>query len=473
MIRLHLQALADLWRRHATVWRTAWAVRRELDTPRKSDYEVAFQPAHLELVEKPVHPAPRWTARVVVALSAVTLLVTLFAKLDIVATATGKLVPTAQVKLIQPAITGVVREIDVQDGERVTAGQLLVKLDSAQAAADEDNATSTRVDNSLAVARAKALLKAQHDHAPPVIGALEGAPTQRLEEIQRLAEGVWREYADKMSSAQAELAKREAELESAQHEIGRLAATGPLARSQADTYKALAKDKYVAQNDYLDKEQAALDKEHALAGERGRAHELVAAISQQQAEIETISSQFRREQLDALEKATEQLAQSRNDETKARTRQALMSLTAPVAGTVQQLSVHTLGGVVTTAQALMEIVPDDALEVDAMIENKDIGFVYAGQRAAVKVQAFPYARYGLLEGDVISVSNDATQDRKLGLVFPVRIRLKTNRMRIENKWIALTPGMSVTAEVKTGKQSVASYLLGPLVDGARESLHER
>ncbi|WP_321899901.1 HlyD family type I secretion periplasmic adaptor subunit [Paraburkholderia heleia] len=473
MIRLRLQAFGELLRRYATVWRAGWAIRHQLDTPDRTSYELAFQPAHLELAETPVHPAPRWTARVVAALAVISLVVTIFAKLDIVATAKGKLVPNERVKVIQPAITGVVREIAVQDGQRVAAGQLLMKLDTTQAAADEDKAKSSRLDAALAVARAQAILDAQRDSTVPHMAPVDGASPERQQESQRLAEGVWREYSDKVSSARDELAKREAELDSTQQDIARLAATAPLARAQADDFRALASDAYVAKNDYLDKEQAALDKEHQLAAQRSHAHELSAGIAEQRADIEAAISQFRREQLDALEKASEQLRQSRNDETKARTREALMSLNAPVSGTVQQLAVHTLGGVVTTAQSLMEIVPDDSLEVDVTVGNRDIGFVRVGQRAAVKVEAFPYTRYGLLEGTVTDVSNDAVQDKKLGLTFTATIRLKSNRMRIDNRWITLTPGMAVSADIRTGKQSVAQYLLGPLIEGAQESLHER
>ena len=127
----------------------------------------------------------------------------------------------------------------------------------------------------------------------------------------------------------------------------------------------------------------------------------------------------------------------------------------------------------TTAQSLMEIVPDDTLEAELAVENKDVGFLSVGQRAAVKIEAFPYTRYGMLEGEVSELSNDAVQDKKQGLVFTAHVRLKSNRMWIDKRWIALTPGMVVTAEIKTGKQTVAQYLLGPLIGGIQESLHER
>jgi hemolysin D len=473
-MQIHFQALGDLLRRYLSVGRAAWAIREELDLPKRTGYELAFQPAHLELIETPVHPAPRWTARIIMILALLVVLVSFIGRLDIVATAKGRLVPDERVKVIQPAITGVVREIAVSDGDRVAAGQLLMKLDTTQAAADEDKAKASRLDAAFAVARAQALLDALDVAAAlPQVKPVDGTQPERRQEVQRQVQGAWLEYRDKLASAKAELTKRAADLDSTRAEVAKLDAIAPLARAQADDYRALSADQYVAKDDYRQKEQTALEQEHELAAQRSHARELTAAVSEQNAEIASIQSQFRREQLDALEKGTEALTQSRNDETKAHTRETLMSLSAPVAGTVQQLAVHTNGGVVTTAQTVMEIVPNDALEVEATIENRDIGFVKVGQRAAVKVEAFPYTRYGLLEGEVVSVANDAAQDKKQGLVFTARIRLKANRIRVDARWIPLTPGMTVTADISTGRQSVAQYFLGPLIEGVQESMRER
>jgi hemolysin D len=470
---LRLQALGDLCARYASVFRSAWTIRHQFDSPERAAHELAFLPAQLELVETPVHPAPRWATRIIISLTVLILLIGIIGRLDIVVSAKGKFVPNARVKVIQPAMTGVVRDILVRDGQQVTAGQLLVKLDTTQAAADADKAGSSKFDAELGAARATALLAAQHDNRAPVVARVDGAPQERMEEAQRFAEGAFREYEDKVDSAKAELLKRKAELDSTRQEVAKLQATAPLARQQANDYQSLAGDKYVAQTDYLDKEQTALGQEHEMAAQQSHARELAAGIAEQRAEIESTSSKFRRDQLDELEKNTQQTTQSRDDETKAQTRQALLSLNAPVSGTVQQLATHTLGGVVTTAQPLMEIVPDDTLEVEAQLENKDIGFVDVGQAVAVKVEAFPYTRYGFINGIVVSVSNDAVQDKKLGLTFPVRIRLSTNRIHVENKWITLTPGMEVTADIKTGKRSVAGYFLGPLMESAQESMRER
>jgi hemolysin D len=348
-----------------------------------------------------------------------------------------------------------------------------MELDTTQADADADNARAARINSQLAIARSQALLDAQQKRRMPVVARVDGAAAEDQQQAQHYADGQYREYLDKLASGQAELVKRTAELDNSQKEIAKLEATAPLARQQADNYRVLVKDKYVAQNDYLDKEQTALGLEHELTALRSHAHQLIAAIVQQRAEIASTDSQFRRAQLDALDKASQQFTQDSNNATKTQTRQQLLSLRAPVGGTVQQLIVHTLGGVVTTAQQVMEIVPNDAVEVEINVENKDIGFVDVGQEAIVKVDAFPYTQYGYLSGEVISVSNDALQDKKLGWIFTVRIRLASDRMRIEDKWVQLIPGMAVTAEIKTGKRSVAHYFLDPLMQASQESMRER
>ncbi|MFM0074244.1 biotin/lipoyl-binding protein [Paraburkholderia sediminicola] len=157
---LKLRAIADLCRRYGATFRSVWAIRDQLDTPERTAQELQFLPANLELIETPSHPAPRWTMRVIVALGVLILLIVVFGKLDIVATAKGKLIPGERVKTVQPAITGVVRQILIRDGERVTQGQALLVLDTTQAAADAHKARSARIDAALSAERARALLAA-------------------------------------------------------------------------------------------------------------------------------------------------------------------------------------------------------------------------------------------------------------------------------------------------------------------------
>jgi hemolysin D len=207
--------------------------------------------------------------------------------------------------------------------------------------------------------------------------------------------------------------------------------------------------------------------------------------------VQTLA-EFRRNRFDELTKAEAKAAGLAQDVIKAEKRSEFQQLTAPVDGVVQQLAVHTVGGVVTPAQALLALVPIEShLEIEAMVSNQDIGFVHAGQEAEIKVQTFNFTRYGLLHGEVLSVSQDAigrdpaqTQDKQQAdkpaaapdtqsPVYAARISLDRTEMQIEDKLVSLSPGMAVTAEIKTGERTVLSYLLSPLRKYRQESLRER
>ena len=200
---------------------------------------------------------------------------------------------------------------------------------------------------------------------------------------------------------------------------------------------------------------------------------------------------------DPLVKAEAKSAGYAQDLIKTGERARLERLTAPIDGVVQQLAVHTVGGVVTPAQALLVLVPTDShLEIQALVPNRDIGFVHAGQRADIKVDTFPYTRYGLLNGEVESVSADAvTADQRSDKsdqhvdsvsaskdardtgtnepVYEARVSLDRTQMQIDENTVNLAPGMAVTVEIKTGSHRVISYLLSPLLRYGHESLRER
>jgi hemolysin D len=228
-----LSALAELFKRYGAVLNAAWRARHELDTEPRLAHELAFLPAHLELVETPVHPAPKWAIRALLAFAGLALLWSIFGKLDIVATAKGKLVPNARVKIVQPLDTGIVRRILVQDGQRVKAGQSLIELDVTQAQADVAKTRAARVDAQLTIARTTAVLAAEKDNTFPKMAPIPDAPVERYAEVQRFANGQFSEYRQKIDEMNAELAKRMAELDTARRQVDKLSQTAPLARERA------------------------------------------------------------------------------------------------------------------------------------------------------------------------------------------------------------------------------------------------
>lgn len=470
-----LGALREFVGRYMEVFKAAWSVRDTLDPPKRSADELAFLPAHLELIDAPVSPAPRWIMRAIVLFFAVALLWACIGQLEIVAVASGKTVAGSRTKVIQPLEAGVVKRILVQDGQAVKTGDLLIELDATATAADYVKAGEALIAARLAELRLSALADAYLHNRLPQLAGNPGLPESRYAAERDLATSQFRAYQARRGNLQAGLSQRQAELATVDALIPPLQDNARIATQRAEDYARLLKEgNYVGRHDYLLREQERIAAERDLAAQRRRRVELQAAIRGAAEELQVLDTDARQQTLDALRQAREQAGQYQPEVAKTEQRDKLMQLRAPVDGTVQQLAVHTVGGVVTPAQALMAVVPsEETLEVEATVLNKDIGFVRPGQRATVKVESFPYTRYGYLEGEVQSVSHDAAQDERLGLIFPARVRLQNTALNIDGVRVHLTPGMSLSVEIKTGKRRVIDYLLSPLQIHAKEAMRER
>lgn len=210
------------------------------------------------------------------------------------------------------------------------------------------------------------------------------------------------------------------------------------------------------------------------AGQQAAARHWVAGQYQEyRTGLDALEAEIRQRDAE-IQAAKGQIASLDQELTKARYEQSLTELRAPVAGTVQQLAVHTLGGVVTPAQPLLTLVPSDQqVEVEALLENKDVGFVNAGQPVSVKVETFNFTKYGTVAGEVVSVSQDAIKDEKRGQVYNAKVRLARSQLLIDGRSVALAPGMAVTVEIKTDQRRVIDYFLSPLEQHLQESLGER
>lgn len=469
-----LQAVREFAGRYGEVFKAAWSERATLDPqPRNAD-ELAFLPAHLELMETPVSPVPRLIIRVIIAAFGVALLWAVLGKLDIVAVAPGKTRVGSGTKIIQPLETSVVRRILVRNGQTVKAGDLLIELDATAARADLSQAREALVNARLAESRYAALEEALEADHPPRLAGLDDLPLEQVTAAERLAHSDFGAYAARQQSLQAAIVHRQAEASTVQSQIGLLEEGARIARERSANLASLLGNQYVSRHDYLTREQERVETERAVTAQRARLQETLSAIELAQDELRVLATQTRQQTLDGLRTAREQIAQFGAQVEKTEKRNELMQLRAPVEGTVQQLAIHTVGGVVTEAQALLAVVPsEETLEVEATVLNKDIGFVRAGQSATVKVESFPYTRYGYLEGVVESVSHDAAQDEHLGLVFLSRVRLAKASLIIDGVTVGLTPGMVVSVEIKTGKRRVIDYLLSPLRQYQSESMRER
>lgn len=473
-LRIRLQALGDLFRRYGAAFRHAWRHRSEMEPVARLPHEAQFLPAALSLQETPVSPAPRAAMWLLIGFMVLTLLWAVFGRMDVVATAQGKIVPNDRTKTIQSFDTASVKAIHVTDGQRVKAGDLLIELDATTTQADTDRLAGEQAVALLQVARGKALLMALASGREPRLARPAEVDDARYLEAQRLLAGQYAEYSARLSRIVADTARREAELRSTQELVKKLEQTLPIAQQRAQDFKNLVAQNFVSRHGYLEREQERIEQEADLANLRSRLREIEATLREVQGQRQALMAETRRATLDSTTEAQQRMDALGQEWKKADSRGRLMRLTSPVDGTVQQLVVHTEGGVVTEAQPLMVIVPsDNPLEVEAFFENKDIGFVKAGQEAEVKIETFQYTKYGTLDAEVSSVSHDAINDEKRGLIYSSRVRMPKTTLMVDGTEVSLSPGMAVTVEVKTGQRRVIEYFLAPLLQHTSESLRER
>jgi hemolysin D len=461
--------------------------------PRRT-YETAFLPAALEVVETPPSPIGRAVGVTIILLFCAALVWAALGKVDVVATATGKIVVNGRTKVIQPAETGIVHAIHVRDGATVRAGDVLVELDPTINVAELDHVKSDLMAARLDAARLRAALAtdgdAVGDFTPPA-----GASRQLVEMQRQLLASQTAEHAAKLAEIRSQLAQKSAERETIAAAIAKLHATIPLLQERVDVRKFLYDKEIGSKITYLTELQDLVGQQNDVLVQQSKLHEAEAAVAElTQARVKA-EAEYRRTLYDDLAKAEQRAAGFAQDVIKGEQKARQQILTAPVDGVVQQLAVHTVGGVVTPAQVLAVIVPLDAnLEISAMVLNRDIGFVVPGQSAAIKVDTFNFTRYGLLHGRVLgisrdSIANDRRDDKARGqssgaegassepkgqeLVYAARVSLDRTEMEIEGRSVELSPGMAVTVEIKTGSRRIISYLLSPLIRYNQEVLRER
>ena len=461
---------------------------------RRRDYEIAFLPAALEVMEAPPSPVGRAIGATIIAFFCLAAAWASVGKVDIVATAPGKIVPDDRVKIVQPFETGVVHAIHVRDGIAVKAGDVLIELDPTISAAETDHIKSDLVAAQLEVARLRAALSGRADPLDDFIAPADAS--QALIDTQRrfLATQTAEQNA-KLAEITRQLVEKEAEGETIAATIDKLQAVLPPLQERVSVSKNLYDKGLASKITYLTDLQDLISQQHDLPVLQSRQSEVKAAVSVLKETRERAQAEYRHSLFDDLAKAEQKAAGLAQDMIKAEHKAKMQTLTAPVDGVVQQLSVHTIGGVVTPAQPLAVVVPADAaLEIEAMVSNSDVGFVSAGQEAEIKVDTFNFTRYGLLHGRVLGISRDTvtngsrdyserdpsstgdnstTQKKGQEPAYLARISLDRSQMQIDGRSTDLSPGMSVTVEIKTGSRRIISYLLSPLIRYKQEILRER
>lgn len=466
--------MSAVLRHHWDVLTASWAresERRRTERVRREAHE--FLPAALEVLERPPSPIGLGILWILVAILAAAILWAVFGRLDVVASAPGKIIPADKVKLVQSADGGVVRSIRVRDGQRVRAGEVLIELDPTVSGAEQAQAASALQTARVQAAQARALLGYARTGRLSFVAPAD-TPAAVAATQQQLLRATTAEYAAKLAELEQRRAEAQALASQAGREVAKLTETLPLLEERVAKRRILAEKGYSSKLIQLELEQQQMVHRSEIGVQADSRRRYAATVASAAAQIAALKETFVREAATSLAKAQDEIALRTEELTKADQRSRLQALRSPVDGTVQQLSVAAPGAVVKPADPIMVVVPEGgALVAEVLIANKDVGHVRVGQAVEVKLEAFPFTDYGTVPGRLMQLSRDAIQDEKLGLVFQARVQLDEPVASTGARRLIVAPGLAATADIKTGTRRIVEYLLSPLARRAQEAGREQ
>lgn len=433
--------------------------------------EQQFLPAVLEITETPPSPLGRATMYTIIGVFCFALLLSLICKVDIIAVAPGKIISGGHNKLIQPLKSGVVDDILVRDGQTVKKGDPLVRIKFEDAEANRIRLEQELLFASMDAARLSALLETdpEKSFSPPA------AASEELKAKNRI---LLKNESDKIKTQLAvideQIVQSQAEKATARASIKKIERLLPNVRFRTDQYRDIYEKGSIAKSFFLEKEKELIQYEEDLNVQRKTLAEIEAKLHVLQTQKEQEKLNFKNDVLYRLQEASNKEKLLKDEYANAQWIDGLTTIKAPADGIIQEMEIHTVGGVVTPAQTLMKLVPSDSvLEVEAMVLNKDVGFVKEGQDVSIKIDSFPYTRYGTINGKLTHLSRDAVENEQLGLVYIARISMAKDFIRVEDKNVRLSAGMNTSAEIKTGRRRLIEIILTPFMEYASESLRER
>ena len=418
---------------------------------------------------------PRFVVRMVslaiCAMVAIAMAFAYFAKMDIVVTVQGKVIPSGKSKVVQPLEPGIVRALLVRDGQHVRAGEVLVELDPTTTGADRERLQREDWEAQAEVQRTNAQVNGATHIYPPADMPRDIAANQTAMLTARLSE-----QAAKLAGIDADLEKRRADADAIESNLAQLRTSLPVIRQKHQMREEWAKTGHLAQSSVMETQLELMNAEKEIAIQANRLKESRAgyqvAVQQRLQAIAEFKARSSAEHAEAVKRQNA----SKQELVKANQRWRQQMLRAPIDGVVQQLAVTTVGGVVTAAQPLLTIVPEQApLEIEAQVLNRDIGHLKVGQQVINKVETFDFTRYGYLSGELLWVGTDAVQDQKLGPVYPVRIRLDETRTpkAVNGRYGEIAAGMNITSDIRTDERRLIEYVLAPMLRYQQEAMRER
>ena len=436
-----------------------------------------FAPDLLAIQEQPPARLPRTVGYVTAGLFAALLAWAAFGQLDIVAAAEGRLVPRNYSRVLQPAEAGVLREVLVRDGDAVKAGQVLLRMDATTASADISTLQADAALKSLSLRRIDAEL---HGH-PFLLEA--GDPSDVATQVLAQYRARRQSYLDAIAQEQANQQRAQSELTAARQQLTKLQATVPLYVQSAQSYEKLVQEGFVSKLGANDKVRERIEKEQELKAQEATMAALAAAVEQSRDKLAQIKSSYDSQLLNERVELQAQQQKTAGELRKQVYKSGLLELRAPEDGAVKDMATYTPGAVVQPGAALLNIVPrNEPLFAEVAIRNEDVGFVTAGQAVKVKLQAYPFQKYGMLEGTVHMVSADssandpqrATAQGQSPQSYKALVRLRAQEFKSpDGEVLRISPGMVVQAEIHQGRRTVLEYLFSPVQMVANEAARER
>lgn len=465
---------------------------------RRSEQE--FLPAALSILETPPSPVHIMFIWIITSLVMLTLLWTIFGKLDVVAISQGKIQPSGRVKTIQPLDTGRVVAIYVENGKHVKAGDVLIELDPTEASADESASVKALYAFKAEKLRREAALEAARKEAfkdIPQVSWSEDIPKIIQQREDRVLKGDFQQLSGSIEGFDAQIEQKLSEKQRLENMISSQAALVDTLTQRVEMRKGLLARGSTTKAAVIDALESLQTQQTSLAQQKGQLAETEASLKVLKKDRQKAIDSFLADYEQKLNEAERQIDDLDQRSVKAHEKRDHMTLQSPINGTVLGLSVTTKNQVVTTGEELLRIVPDNSeLEVESYIQNKDIGFIKVGQEAIVKLEAFPFTRFGTIDAKVISVAHDAIPEpeaqsiesnparsnkskffggaqRTQNLVYPIILKLSRNTMDAGDTEVPLSAGMAATVEISTGKRRIIDYIISPLVETTSQAMKER
>jgi len=440
-----------------------------------------FSPPLLRIQQKPPPPLAGWMLRLLIGLLVCLLLWSVFGRLDIVAVAEGKLVPSSYLKIVQPSEQGIVKEILVKEGQAVQAGQVLIRMDAVLAGADVKAIRSEYDNKRLALRRIDAQLTGKR------FAAGKDDPAELALQVDAQYAANVRAYENALAQEQSLLEKARNDLAAAEATKNKLEQVLPHYIEQEKAFEKLTNDGFAGRIMYTDKRRERIEKEQDLHTQEFIIRSNQALIQQSEKKTAQITADYRRQLQTERVEAAAQLEKLSQELAKIAHRHELLELRAPQAGIVKDLATHTAGTVASPGTILMTLVPEgDKLVAEVWVSNQDVGFIRPGQNAKLKLVTFQFQKYGMIEGKVLHVNADATEapspnvkqdvgrERPMGpLSFRALVDLASQQLSADGERYALQPGMQVAGEIHLGTRSVLEYVLSPVQKAFHEAGRER